>query len=355
MIKRWWWSTALLAIGCAQGDWRGGGPPPPELEGVRRPELVAFTPEDDLSATPSPDGRYLVFASEQNGNLDVWVRDFGTNSIYPLTIASPTDDFDPQISPDGKLLAFVSRRDDAKGDVFLAEGFDQEDDPERLTDEKTSDRQPVFAPDGKKIYFTSATGVGSDFITELDLETRERKPISPTPGFEPDLSIDGRWLIYTAPAGEGGRPAPHLVAMRLSDSATRALTRHETPEGFARFVPGASHAIVYVRFPDDDDGDGLIDPNDHASLWRLDLDLDALFERNVRPKAPFPLTDGSEDELFPRIANGSLYFTQGSLQQDILRLPASGMFPRYPEPAQYFELAQTLDEPRKRWFAYRCA
>jgi CHAT domain-containing protein len=347
--------ASIALIGCAQSDWRGAPAPPPELEGLRRPELVAFTPEDDLTATPSPDGRYLVFASEQNGNLDVWVRDFGTNSIYPLTIASPTDDFDPEISPDGKKLAFVSRRDDAKGDLFVADGFEQEDEPERLTDEKTSDRQPVFAPDGKKLYFTSASGVGFEYISELDLDTRERKRISPTPGFDPEVSIDGRWLIYTAPAGEGGRPAPHVVAMRLSDSATRALTRSDSPEGFARFVPGARHAIVYVRFPDDDDGDGNIDAHDAASLWRLDVDLEARFDRNAPPAASFPLTDGSDNELFPRIANGALYFTQGTLQQDVLRLPASGMFPRYPEPSRYFELAQTLDEPRKRWFAYRCA
>ncbi len=348
----------VVLTACAQGEWRGGPGPPKEVEGIRRPELVAFTPEDDLDASPSPDGRYLVFASEQNGNLDVWVRDFGTNSIYPLTIASPTDDFDPRISPDGKTLAFVSRRDDAKGDLFLVHGFEQEENPERLTDEKTSDSEPVFSPDGKKLYFASASGVGFESINEIDLDTRERRRISPTPGFDPDVSIDGRFLVYTAPAGEGGRPAPHLVAMRLSDSATRALTRDPTPEGFARFAPERTegrYGLAYVRFADDDDGSGKIDPDDHASLWRIDVDLPAFFAGSDRASAPFPLTDGADDELFPRIANGALYFTQGRAQQDVLRLPVSGMFPRYPDPKQYFDLADTLDEPRKRWFAYRCA
>lgn len=351
-----WLSLLLLLLAACSGQpvWRGA-PPPEEVEGLAAPELVAFSPNDDLSASLSPDGRYLVYASEQNGNLDVWVRDFGTNSNYPLSIDSPTDDWDPEVGPDGKAVVFASRRNDAKGDLFLVQGFGSEADPIRLTDERTADRQPRFSPLGGKLYFTSASGVGFEFITELDLETKERRRVSATPGFDPAVSPDGRYMVYTAPAGEGGRESPHLVAMRMADSATRAVTQAVAPEGFARFVPGEQYALVYVRFADDDDGDGARDANDNASLWRLDLDLDELFEGRTEAARPFPLTDGSDDELFPLVSSGALYFTQGTAQQDILRLPVGGMFPRYEDPARYFDLAKTFDEPRKRWFAYRCA
>jgi CHAT domain-containing protein/Tfp pilus assembly protein PilF len=344
----------LIASACAKGAWIPP-PPPEELEGVRTPELVAFSPDDDLMPVLSPDGRYLLYAGEQNGNLDVWVRDFGTNSTYPLTLGSPTDDWDPEISSDGKSIAFASRRADAKGDIFLASGFSSQDDPDRLTVGTTADRQPRFSPDGKRIYFTSSLGVGQEHVTAIDLETREVKRISPTPGFDPAVSEDGRYIVYTAPAGEARRGSPHLVALRLSDSATRAITTSDAPEGFARFAPAErGQRVVYVRFVDDDNGDGARDPADRSSLWRIDVDLDELF-RGSAAGDPFPLTDGSDDEIFPFVAGGALYFTQGADQQDIARLPLGGMFPAYAEPEAYFELARTFEEPRKRWFAFRCA
>ena len=255
-------------MGCAQTDWRGAPPPPPEVEGIQRPELVAFTPEDDLGATPSPDGRYLIFASEQNGNLDVWVRDFGTNSIYPLTIASPTDDFDPQISPDGKRLAFVSRRDDAKGDLFLADGFEQEDEPDRLTDEKTADRQPVFSPDGKRLYFTSAAGVAYEAIDELSSIAVERDGSRRRPASTP--RILGRPMddLHRA-AWRGGPalPAPRGDASRrLGDACADAVI---APEGLARFVPARKTPSSTCASPTTTTGTETIDPNDNASLWWL--------------------------------------------------------------------------------------
>ena len=58
---------------------------------------------------------------------------------------------------------------------------------------------------------------------------------------------------------------------------------------------------------------------------------------------------------FPGERADAIYFTQGTCQQDMTRLPLAGMFPRYENPQKYFDLAETPDEPRTRWFAYRCA
>ena len=162
----------LLVVACTGVEIERPTIPADELEGLRTPTLVAFTPEDDLLPSVSSDGRYVLFASEQNGNLDVWVRDFGRNSTFPITKASSADDYDPKISPDGRRMAFVTRRLDAKGDIFISDAND-ESDLERITDEKTHDRQPVWSPNQETIYFTSARGIGAEHISKVDIDSKQ--------------------------------------------------------------------------------------------------------------------------------------------------------------------------------------
>jgi hypothetical protein len=346
-------AVALVASGpgCGGPKWT---PPPPEssLEGLASGTPVVLTPEDDLLSSVSEDGRFLAVVSEINGNLDVWVRDFADDAFYPVTRA-PADDFDPDIA--GDRLVFASRRSDAKGDILLG-GLKPGGGAELLTGTESADRQPVFSPDGRRVYFTSAPGLGAERIESVELRGRSRRIVSPGPGFDPEPAPDGVHLVYTAPASSE-RPAPHLALLRLTDGATVTLTRGRGPEGFARFAPAAPGEplrLVYVRFPDDDDGDGRLTGADRASLWELRFDdLAAVFTSNERPR-PFPLTDGSDEELFPSPGPYFLYFTRGSVQQDILRMRPGGLYPRYADPDAYFALARSIDDPRTRWFAYRC-
>jgi len=354
-----------LALGCAAcGGPKWAGPEPPKpLDGLASAEPVVLTPADDLLPSVSANGRHLAVASEVNGNLDVWIQDFASDSFYPLT-RTPSDDYDPDIAPDGRRVAFASRRADAKGDVFIAD-LKPGADARRITGPESSDRQPVFAPDGQRVYFTSSTGTGPERIHSVDRNGGDRRTVSPGRGFDPEPSPDGRHLVYTVP-GTPERPEPHLVVSRLTDGSTVALTRGRGPEGFARFVPDRPSSsaegvtgverpwrIVFVRFPDDDDGDGRRDAGDRSSLWELRVDdLATLFETDARP-APFPLTDGSEDDLFPAPGPFFLFYTRGS-PQDILRIRHDGIFPRYTDAEGYFRLAESIEDPRTRWFAYRC-
>jgi tetratricopeptide (TPR) repeat protein len=322
---------------------------------------VVRTPEDDLLSSVSPDGRFLAVTSEVNGNLDVWVRDFASDAFYPVTRA-PADDHDPDIAPDGDRVVFASRRSDAKGDLLIT-SLDPGGEPKRLTGTESSDRQPVFSVDGRRIFFTSSRRIGPERIESIARDGSDRRVESPGPGFDPEPLPDGRHLVYTAPA-DADRPEPHLVLLRWTDGATTALTRTRGPEGFARVVPAAPLGretapaplrIVFSRFPDDDDGDGHIDADDRASLWEITVpDVDALWSSRDRPE-PFPLTDGSDNELFPSPGPFFLFYTQGTVQQDILRIRHDGMFPRYADPEDYFRLARSIEDPRTRWFAYRCA
>ncbi len=75
-------------------------------------ELTRLTQSSGLDAHPrwSPDGRWLSFTSNRSGNYDIWVMRADGTDLLNLTRHSATDD-QAAWSPDGKSLAFVSMRD----------------------------------------------------------------------------------------------------------------------------------------------------------------------------------------------------------------------------------------------------
>jgi|GEM_PF-2249724 len=349
---------SLVGTGCVTQKtiW---SPPPVSIKklasGLSESEAVAFFPQDDLYPKASLDGRFVFFVSGETGNLDVWVRDYRTDSTFPIT-SHPADDYDPTISNDGKSIAIVSRRADAKGDIFIANISELKF--ERMTDDKTQERQPVFSRDGQSIFATVSDPAGLEYIGQISAKKKTRvQRVSPTQGFDPTVHPELDIIIYTAPAGVSGRKYPHLVALRLIDSATVALTKDDAPSGFASIAPTqglASTQINFVRFPDDDNGDGLLDGKDSASIWSIQVDFNELFESPQTIAVPIARTDGTGDSLFPSTTKDWLYYTVTvGKQQDIVRLPAKGLFPQYSNLEDYFRLAELIESDRERWFVFR--
>lgn len=354
LILRVGWLLGLSA--CAHGV--GRAEPPPvgvPVAGLVRPTRVAYSTADELLPAVSGDGRRIAYVSTEAGNLDVVVRELSGGGARPITVAA-ADDFDPSFSPDGARVVFASRDTDALGDLYVS-SFDGGD-LKRLTDARSADRQPVYSPDETTIYFTRAEVPGPEFVAALDLDNEVVRVVSPTPGFDPAPAPSGRYLLYTAPPGVGGRAHPHVVVLRLTDGATRALTLGEVPSGFARFVTetASTARVVMVRFPDDDTGDAELDANDRASLWALDVSLDRLFTvaHGAAVSEPWPLSTGANDELFPAVAGGWLYFTESAgSEQNVSRMPVDGMFPVRPDATAALREAELLEDARERWFVYR--
>jgi hypothetical protein len=73
-----------------------------------QPELVYRTNADEWDPVVSPDGRWLVFASKQSGTWDLYLLDLKNNNrVTPIT-SGPEDDWDPSFYLDSKMLAFAS-------------------------------------------------------------------------------------------------------------------------------------------------------------------------------------------------------------------------------------------------------
>ena len=65
----------------------------------------------------SPDGRWLAFDSNRNGNQDIWRMPLdGSTPPEPLS-TGPEDEFQPAISPDGRFVTFHVVRSGADRDI----------------------------------------------------------------------------------------------------------------------------------------------------------------------------------------------------------------------------------------------
>ena len=334
--------AALLALLAACG---GGAATRPLLAEYRvlaprrqvvQPVWLASFTTDELYGRLAPDGRRLVYAGNQKGNLDIWVKDLSTGVPERLTSHVATDT-QPAWSPDGEQVVFVSMRRDVKGDLYIWRGGELT----QLTDRDTADSYPCFSPDGKSIYF-AAGPEGMSRIERLDLGSRERTPITDWETTHPALSPDGKLLAFTQFDRERrGR----IAVMDLASRKVRLLSEGEHHAGFPAFSRDGQR-LLFSRFMVGEPGRPLTDRTNTASLWTVDL------QRALRARpgqGARPITSGRQTALFVQDAGRGLVFTTvraGSL--DVGLLPPGGPFPRLKSADEQLALALEQKDPRDR-------
>jgi Tol biopolymer transport system component/predicted Ser/Thr protein kinase len=123
----------------------------------------------------SPDGKRLAFWMVTRPVLsDIWVKGLERDTTSRLT-SLPGENSYPVWTPDGKNIVFRSSPA-ARGMYWIR--ADGSGEPQRLTDDKTSQIPSSFSPDGKRLAYQQ-------------------------------LNDDGNWEIWTAPVeGDGDRGAP---------------------------------------------------------------------------------------------------------------------------------------------------
>ncbi|MCS6896429.1 MAG: hypothetical protein NZM29_00520, partial [Nitrospira sp.] len=99
-VRRLWFGALLmLAIATVPSGASGGNP-----------EKVTNHPALEYAGSPSGDGRFLAFVSEQTGNADIWLKSLtaGVSSLpRPLT-THPGKDTAPALNTNGSSLLYVS-------------------------------------------------------------------------------------------------------------------------------------------------------------------------------------------------------------------------------------------------------
>jgi len=125
----------------------------------RQPESTSSKPEyPTRSAVPLALTGNIAFETDRASSFDVYAKDaHGSSPAVPL-VTSPGDDFTPVWSPDGTQMVFASDRD-GDFDIYLRTASGEE---RSLTHNTSDDAHPSWSPAGDRIIFASNRG-GSYF------------------------------------------------------------------------------------------------------------------------------------------------------------------------------------------------
>ena len=122
---------------------------------------------DDAYPSFSHDGTKLAYASNQNGNWDIYILDLTT---YTLTNVTNTNDYEshPSWSPDDEWLVYESDRT-GNFDLYLQSVSNLNEAPIQLTLSEADEYQPEWSPNGRLIAFTSLENGNEDiWVADLD-------------------------------------------------------------------------------------------------------------------------------------------------------------------------------------------
>ncbi|MCC6926020.1 amidohydrolase family protein [Novosphingobium sp.] len=165
----------------------------------------------------SPDGRRIAFTSDRGGGDNIWIMNRDGSDKRQLT----KEDFrllnQPSWSPDGRFIVakkhFTTQRSLGTGEVWLyhvsgGDGVQLVKKPSEQHQKELG--EPIFAPDGKHVYFTRNTTPGPIFqyaqdsngqifaIDRYDLETGKTERVIGGEGgaVRPTPSPDGKKIAY---------------------------------------------------------------------------------------------------------------------------------------------------------------
>jgi len=158
---------------------------------------------NDTNPALSPNGRQVAFASDRNGNWDLYILTLESGEITRVT-DSPTYESAPSWSPDSQWLACELYKNENL-EVAIVSLSDAEQEAIPLTDESSADHSPAWAPDGRHVAFISNRGGDSDvWLADLDKIGEERyNNLSRTPSSaesHPIWTRDGSKLAWAAAA-----------------------------------------------------------------------------------------------------------------------------------------------------------
>jgi len=165
---------------------------------------ITHTPGGKSSwrASWSPDGRRLAFASDRDGNHDIYVMNRDGSDIQRLTATagSGKHSWNPSWSPEGRYIAFDSNLT-GSDEIYLVEVATRKISRLTITPQEGSGSwTPEWFPDGRSLVFTSNRS-GKDEHYTMSLDGSAVRPLRLDGIGRPRMSPDGKNLIYQAWAG----------------------------------------------------------------------------------------------------------------------------------------------------------
>lgn len=163
---------------------------------------LTYGPWNDISPAVSPDGKQVAFASNRDGQWDLYILSLSSGETSRFT-DTPQYDGSPSWSPDGSYLAYETYGTDLE--VVIQTVKDQQL-PIPLSESPAADHSPAWSPGGREIAFISTrSGEPEVWLANLDTVGADRfKNISQRPlsnEFHPAWSASGQLAWASVEAG----------------------------------------------------------------------------------------------------------------------------------------------------------
>jgi serine/threonine protein kinase len=170
------------------------------LDAAGRKEPLLAKPGTYVNPSLSPDGKRLAMAVFDGGRLDIQVYEWQSERTTKLTFGGGQF-ADPVWSPDGRYVVFASQ---TGGTLWTrSDGAGQ---PQPLTQSRTIQIPSSFSSDGKRLTYAEQLGGPPQIWTvAVEEESGQLKAGMPEPFLkdqfadsQPSFSPDGKWIAYSS-------------------------------------------------------------------------------------------------------------------------------------------------------------
>jgi CHAT domain-containing protein/Tfp pilus assembly protein PilF len=229
----------------------------------------------------SPDGSFLIFASDRDGRLNIWGKDLDSGESVQIT---RDGGWDPAVSPDGTMILYTSPAGGKGTRICMIpmkrQGSKNPGDGIPLTDGKSLDGQACWSPDGSSAVFIRrdrdtdgdasvtpddngalwiktlpvneiAVGEGAIHGKEIQITTEVHDDVSPTWALQSEVIFSSRRGdaadVWITPAGGLFPPLDSAVEQYIQ--VLEKSGESETREAVFQTILGYQRVIDY--FPGD--------------------------------------------------------------------------------------------------------
>jgi serine/threonine protein kinase/Tol biopolymer transport system component len=261
-------AAALVALGLliAVASWLARPTSPSVENPLANASFTRLTDWDgeEVLAEMSPDGRFVAFLADRDGEFDIWLGQIGTNVFRNLTNEIPA------MSPPGGVLRNFGFSGDGAEIWFSLSG--------RPGDRKMlmpllggssraflgeGDATPSWSPDGTRLaYFNNREGGGDPVFVADRTGAEARRLVPPEEGVlhnhNPVWSPDGEWIYFVRGRSD---PTGRMEVWRVRSSGGAPELLIEQHANVNYLAPLDQHTLLYVARAADDSG---------PWLWALD-------------------------------------------------------------------------------------